>query len=532
MNKESFSEKINSTSLQIENLSISKGDKQLFSNINLNINIGDHIALVGPNGVGKTTLLQTIVGENIPDSGKIRIPKGIKIAYVPQSIENTTHIKKGQKILDYFLQSKQLDSTKTEMNKLEEYMAINEEIPENILKRYNYLQLKFQIDGGYSIESDAKIIMSGMSFSKEINLNTKISTLSGGEITKLFLAQALLKNADLLLLDEPSNHLDRKTLNWLGQYLKKYKGAILAVSHETSFLETFVRKYIEISDSKKEISIYNGNYSEYLQQKQKRINDEYIFREKTLKEIDSLEAFANKYKAGSRANLAKDREKKIKKKLAEIPEIRKKGKDVKLKFEYDKPSSFDVLKTFNISKIYGNKKLDYSKINLNIKRGEKFLISGEIGVGKSTLLKIIVGEINPNYGDIKLGKNVDIGYYSQDMSILDPDKTILEELKLSSPSISDEKLRLFLGSFLFSKGDVFKKVSVLSFGERSRLLLSKLAIQKHNFLVLDEPTNHLDIKTKEKLAEALNSYEGTILLVSHDKNFLEMLNLDKNITIY
>lgn len=532
MNKENFSKNTRFTALQIENVSVSKGAKELFSNINLNINIGDHIALVGPNGVGKTTLLRTIVGDDVSDSGKIIIPKDIKIAYVPQSIENIVGITKDQNILEYFLHSKSLDTIYAEMRQLEEKMTTDNNISGNVLKKYDYLQTKFQVNGGYSIESDANTIMSGMEFSKNINLNTKISTLSGGEKTKLFLAQTLLKDADLLVLDEPSNHLDKKSLNWLGQYLKKYKGAILVVSHEISFLENFVGKYIELSDSNQGISIYNGSYSEYLKQRQKRIDEEKKSHDTALKEIDSMKFLVDKYKAGSRANLAKDREKKMEKRLAEIPKIRNKTKEIVFQFEINKTSSFDVLKTTNLHKKYGNNKIDYSHLNLDIKRGEKILISGKVGVGKSTLLKMIVGEVCPDWGDVKFGKNVNVGYFSQDMSNLHLNKTVLEELKLSFPAMPDEKLRSFLGSFLFTREDVFKKVSVLSFGERNRLLISKLAIQKHNFLILDEPTNHLDINTKEKLAKALNDYLGTILLVSHDKNFLETLNLNKKITIY
>lgn len=525
------SERINKVILTLNNISVSKGDNEILRRVNLNITQGEHAALVGPNGVGKTTLLEVITGDEQPDSGSVLIARGLNIAYVPQSVENVFAKDQDHTVLEYFLHARGLDAIQKRMQELEEIFTKQRTGLESELEEYGELQTTFQHRGGYTIESDATAILIGVGLPENVGLDTSVLRLSGGEKTKLFLAQALISDADLLLLDEPSNHLDPDSVAWLGDYLKSYRGAMLVISHQPAFLNTFTKKVVELSLENRDAYTYSGSYINYQEQKIQRDLEREKRAIKTDTEIERLQEQVDRFRAGVRSKTSKDRQKKIAKIEADRTTRKKKEKVMRTGFEIETPSGYEVLKTSDLVKRYGEKELDYSNINLEILRGEKVAIVGPVGAGKSTLLKIVAGIIEPDAGSFTTGNKVNIGYYSQEMEDLDVDRTVLEEMRSISSGESDQRLRTYLGAFLFSGEDVFKPIGVLSFGERSRVMLAKLALRKHNFLVLDEPSNHLDVTSRSSVALMLNEYQGAILLVSHDEEFMQGIGLNKMISL-
>lgn len=516
------------TILKVEGLSMSKGIDPILENVGFTILEGDHVALVGPNGAGKTTLLEAVIGEELPDSGKVYMSGGVSVAYVPQSVENIFSENQDRTLIDYFYASRGLDEIKKRMEEIEILLGGDTDQTENLLEEYGSLQAVFEHKGGYSIETEAVTMMAGVGLDK-FGLDTSVYDLSGGEKTKLFLAQALLSNADLLLLDEPSNHLDPESVSWLGDFLKKYKGTVLVISHHLDLLDQTVGRVLELNN--RELRAYQGNYSDYIEQKKKREAIETRHAKRSQEEIERLSEMVDRFRAGVRAKTAKDRQKKLDKIKETAPKKKAKQRAIRASFEVETQSGLSVLEVSDLKKVYGEKVIDYSGMELKIERGEKVGIIGPIGAGKSTLLKMVAGVISPDHGEIVFGYKVDMGYYSQEMEDLDPKNTVLEEIESVSTGESVQKLRSFLGSFLFSNDDVFKKAGVLSFGERSRLMLAKLALRKHNFLVLDEPSNHLDLVTKNLIADKLREYEGALLLVSHDEEFMNRVGLNKKLNL-
>jgi len=524
------SERTSKIILTLNNVSVTKGENEILSGVNLNITQGEHAALVGPNGVGKTTLLEVIMGDEQPDDGSVLLSRGLNIAYVPQSIENVFPKDQEHAVLEYFLHARGLDAIQRRMQELETIFT-QQEPTETELEEYGELQTTFQFRGGYTIESDAKAILDGVGLPENIGLGTMVSNLSGGEKTKLFLAQALISSVDLLLLDEPSNHLDPDSVAWLGDYLRRYRGSMLVISHQPAFLNAFTEKVIELSLEGRGAFTYTGGYEDYEAQKAQRDMERERSAIRTDAEIARLQEQADRFRAGVHSKTSKDRQKKIAKIEADRTTRRKKDKVIRTGFEVETQSGYEVLETSNLIKSYGEVTLDYSNINMEILRGEKVAIIGPVGAGKSTLLKIIAGVIEPDEGSFTMGNKVDVGYYSQEMEDLNINNTVLEELHSIAGTASDQKLRTFLGAFLFSGDDVFKPVGVLSYGERSRVMLAKLALRKHNFLVLDEPSNHLDIASRTSVARMLNEYKGSILLVSHDEEFMDGIGLNKIIKL-
>ncbi|PIS14550.1 hypothetical protein COT64_01965 [Candidatus Shapirobacteria bacterium CG09_land_8_20_14_0_10_39_12] len=525
------SERTSKVILTLNNVSVSKGENEILSGVNLNITQGEHTALVGPNGVGKTTLFEVITGDEQPDDGSVLVSRGLNIAYVPQSIENVFPKDQEHTVLEYFLHARGLDVIQRRMHELETVFTQQKTGLEAELDEYGELQTIYQFKGGYTIESDAKAILDGVGLPENIGLGTMVSNLSGGEKTKLFLAQALISNADLLLLDEPSNHLDPDSVAWLGDYLRSYRGAMLVISHQPTFLNAFTEKVIELSLEDRGAFTYTGGYESYEAQKAQRDFEREKTAMRTDAEIARLQEQADRFRAGVHSKTSKDRQKKIAKIEADRTTRKRKEKVIRIGFEVETQSGYEVLKTSDLIKRYGENTLDYSNINMDIIRGEKVAIVGPVGAGKSTLLKIIAGVIEPDEGTFIIGNKVDIGYYSQEMEDLNVDNTVLEEMRSIAGAESDQRLRTFLGAFLFSGDDVFKPVGVLSFGERSRVMLAKLALGKHNFLVLDEPSNHLDVASRNSVAHMLKEYAGSILLVSHDEEFMEGIGLNKIIRL-
>ncbi len=524
-------EKFKRSILTVSNISSSKGMNQILDGVSFNINFGEHTVLVGPNGAGKTTLMNIVTQVEESDTGSVTIPQDVNVVYVPQSFDKILRNMPDITVLEYFKQANGLDSIESRMRELEVDFLVPSNQTQTALNEYGELQTKFHDLGGYSIESESTSLMNGIGFSRQTNLNTNISKLSGGEKTKLFISQALISNADLLLLDEPSNHLDSRSVAWLANHLRSYKGATLVISHEKSFLKTFAQKVVELLPNQAGAEVYSGDYSSYLSQRSNKVNTLEKSLQKKEKEVSKLDELANRLRAGRNAKISTDRQKKLAKVKLEMPERGKSSKIPNIVFEVGIRSGADVLQTLNLTKKYGGKTINYSNVNLEVRRGEKIAIVGPVGTGKSTLLKIIAGVIKPDSGKIKFGSNVDIGYYSQEMDDLDTNNTVIDELRSISGYQSDQKIRNLLGAFLFQGDDVFKQIEVLSYGERSRLMLAKLAINKHNFLVLDEPTNHLDAISRNAVAEMIKKFEGSVIVVTHDQEFMQKINLNRVMTL-
>lgn len=520
-------DKFGRTLIAVNHVSITHGSEDILRDVSFDIKEGEALALVGPNGAGKTTLIRIILGEETPGKGEVVWAKGTSVGYVPQFVGeiDTTRVKT---VKDFFFHGKGLLKIREEMNMIESQFSESTYSEESIAK-YGVLQQEFETKGGWNIETDARIALNGIGLS-EIDLDQTILTLSGGEKTKIFLAQALVTNPDILILDEPTNHLDARSIEWLQTYLKSYKGAVLVVSHSPQFLDTFVNGVVELRLDTRGADEYSGNYTQYLEQRAER---ELAYRRtvsRQAREVDRQIRIIASLRGGVRAATAKSREKKLERirgVAGGAPLVPKKGREVNIRFDILQESGKEVLVVSGLKKHFGDLTLDYTPVSLSIQKGENIIVIGPEGAGKSTFLKLICGDFQPDEGSIKYGTNVSIGYYRQEHEDLNPDNTVFEELRRTGMNISDGRLRAILGHFLFPGESIHKKVGVLSQGEKSRLALAKLVLGNYNFLVLDEPTNHLDIASKKRLAEALSGFRGTLLIVSHDEEFIELLNFDR-----
>jgi len=516
--------------LEVDDVTVFNGAQEVLRNASFVLRKGESAAIVGPNGVGKTTLLKLIIGERLPDKGKVLLHKSVNgLSYIPQAIDDLALEVKKMTILEYFFHSKGLDNLRRQMNLFEKRFSSSSLVSQSQLNQYGKLQESFEKLGGWRIEAEARRILSGIGLSY-MELSQKIESLSGGEKTKLFIAQALLSESDLLLMDEPTNHLDADSIQFLGDFLESYKGAVLVVSHRPEFLDRFADRVIELSLTDHTIRQYPGNYTRYLIQRNAdavRSEKENAKRER---QISRYSEVIRRLRAGSKAKMAKDREKKLAK--LEVGRVLIPSNNLlKISFETRTQSSREVMTVSGLKKSWGEQELDYTKIDLSLARGEKVGIVGPVGAGKSTYLKIIAGKLSAEAGEVKYGMNVKIGYYAQELDDLSKEKTVIEELRLQAGGLSESRMRAILGHFLFSGDTVYKQVKVLSFGERSRLALAKLVVGDYNFLVLDEPTNHLDKDSRRKVGEALSEYNGTLLVVSHDEVFLEQIGLNRIILL-
>ncbi|KSU86101.1 ABC-F family ATP-binding cassette domain-containing protein [Priestia flexa] len=505
--------------LQLNGITKYYGADPILSNIKLEVQSKDRIALVGRNGAGKSTLLKIISGELSYDSGEIMKPKETTIDYMGQDtvLESTLSI--WDEMLTVF---KPLQKMEKELRKLEEKMGDpsyqqDSNNYEKLLKEYDQLQISFKDLGGYQYEADIRSILHGFRFSN-FDYSTPISTLSGGQKTRLALAKLLLTKPDLLILDEPTNHLDIETLAWLEQFLQNYDGAILIVSHDRYFLDKVVTQVYEVSQ--KTTYKYPGNYSNYLTQKAERYEREMKQFEKQQDEVAKLNDFIQKNIArASTTKRAQSRRKQLERmELMDRPNDGEKG--ASFSFDIERQSGNEVLKVDNLSIGYEENQFIVKNINLRATRQDSIALVGPNGIGKSTLLKGLMNKLPFVSGEIQFGSNVAVGYYDQEQANLTSNKAVLNELWDDYPTTTEKEIRTVLGNFLFSGDDVLKVVSTLSGGEKARLALAKLMMQKANFLILDEPTNHLDLDSKQVLENALISYPGTLLFVSHDRYFI------------
>lgn len=496
------------------------GTDVILDKVSFHINKGERVGIVGVNGAGKTTLLKMLTGQLPCESGDFFISGNTQIGYLEQDggfDSEKTVIEEVNSIFGHFPQMEK---------EMEELLAgIEETHDERLLERYDELHEKFKNLGGYTYKSEITGILSSMAFSED-SYDKKIASLSGGEKTRLALACLLLRKPDILFLDEPTNHLDIGTLKWLEQYLKSYKGTIVLVSHDRYFLDQTVTRIFEVDNHK--LNIYEGNYTFYAAERRKRREAEMRAYEKQKKEIDRQEEMIRRFKQRGTEKLAKraaSREKRLSAmEIMDKPTAQ--HSKMKLSFKENFQSGKDVLFAEDLSKSFGygsNSRELFTGVNLDIKRGERICIVGANGTGKTTLLRMLMGDLSCNTGRIRIGHNVQFGYYDQGQQLLNGANTVIDELHDAYKLYTETELRNILGRFLFRGEAVFLRVSSLSGGEKARLALLKLMMSGANVLVLDEPTNHLDIESKEVFEEALLEFPGTCIIVSHDRYFLNRI---------
>ena len=504
--------------LQVQQVARYFGADTLFENVSLDVSDNSRIALVGRNGVGKSTLLKMIIGNESPDAGQITKKKGLTIGYLAQNTglesDKTIYVE----MLSVFERLQIMEKNLHEMEaKIADPGADHSSSAySQLLNQYDQLLHDFEEQNGYGYEAEVRSVLHGFHFEQE-DYDRKISSLSGGQKTRLALAKLLLEQRDLLILDEPTNHLDIDTLTWLEGYVQNYKGALLIVSHDRYFLDRIVNEVYEISHHHS--SYYKGNYSAYIDQKAERLRQDWKNYEKQQAEISKLEDFVNKNLVrASTTKRAQSRRKQLEKmERLERPEGDEKGPH--FKFTADSQSGNIVL-TVKDAAIGYDGRIISSPINIDLRKNQVMAIVGPNGIGKSTLLKSVLGQIPFVKGSSEFGTNVKVGYYDQEQHNLHDKKTVLNELWDDHPTTPEKDIRSILGSFLFIGDDVSKVVHNLSGGEKARLLLTKLAMKHDNFLILDEPTNHLDIDSKEVLENAVMDFNGTVLFVSHDRYFI------------
>ncbi|GGE30304.1 ABC-F family ATP-binding cassette domain-containing protein [Streptococcus himalayensis] len=500
--------------LQATKIERSFAGEVLFDNLSFQIDERDRIALVGKNGAGKSTFLKILVGEEEPTSGMIQKKRDLTLSYLAQD----SRFESDNTIYDEMLQVfKDLRQTEKRLRDMELQMGeLTGQALEQLIQTYDSLSEEFRLAGGFTYEADIRSILNGFKFDESM-WQMKIAELSGGQNTRLALAKMLLEKPELLVLDEPTNHLDIETIAWLETYLSNYSGALILVSHDRYFLDKVATITLDLT--KHSLDRYVGNYSQFVEQKEQKLLTEAKNYEKQQKEIAKLEEFVQKnIVRASTTKRAQSRRKQLEKmERLDKPDMGKKSAHIA--FQADKVSGNIVLTVENAAIGYDNEVLA-EPISLDVRKLQAVAIVGPNGIGKSTLIKSVMGQVPFIKGEAKLGANVEVGYYDQTQSKLTPQNTVLDELWNDFKLTPEVEIRNRLGAFLFSGDDVKKTVGMLSGGERARLLLAKLSMENNNFLILDEPTNHLDIDSKEVLESALIDFDGTLLFVSHDRYFI------------
>ena len=521
--------------LNLTNITVSFGGRDLYKNISFQINPKDKIGIVGKNGAGKSTMLKLITGEQKPSSGTINTTNSLSIGYLPQEI----NVSSSEEIINEVLNANKqlltinhrLDEINLELTTRTDYET---DAYMQLLSELSDLNEQLLLLDGDNKLKDAELILKGLGFEQH-ELNLPYSSFSGGWKMRVELAKLLIQKPSVILLDEPTNHLDIESIQWLEMYLKNYIGIILLISHDKTFLDNITNRTIELANSK--LYDYKCNYTKYLELREEEIFTQIAAKKNQEKMVKHTQELINKFRAKkNKAAFAQSLIKKLDK-LEDIEIDQLENDGIQFKFPEPSHSGKETLKIVGLEKKYGDKEI-FSNVDLSITRGEKIALIGKNGMGKSTFIKSIVKDISYN-GNIQLGHQVMMGYFAQDEAHkLDPKKTVFETIDDVATGEVRKNIRQILGSFLFSGDDTEKKVQVLSGGEKTRLSLCKLLLQPNNFLILDEPTNHLDMISKEILKEALAGYAGTLLLVSHDRGFLDGLTdrvyfiKDKTIKVY
>lgn len=498
------------------------GADVLFHNMNMQIQEHGRTALVGRNGAGKTTLLKMIAGITEPDEGTITKVKDLTIGYLAQDqgldSQNSIWTELDTVFAPLHKMEKQIHDLEQQLADLDN----SDSQYQQVLSRYDNLQTTFKKQGGFEYASRMRGILHGFGFGED-SYDTPINSLSGGQKTKLALAKILLQAPSLLILDEPTNHLDMNVLSWLEDYLKSYQGALLIVSHDRYFLDRVVKDVYDLDN--KTLTHYTGNYSQFVQHKQERLQAEWKHYDQQQKKIAKLEDFVNRnIVRASTTKRAQARRKQLEK-MERIDRPETDDKSIHFHFHADKPSGNEVLDVEQAKVGYDNQILA-GPLSFSIRKPQRVGIIGPNGIGKSTLLKSVLHKIPLISGTIKPGANLEVGYYDQEQQQLHPNKTVLEEVWDDHPEVPEKDIRSLLGSFLFVGDDVYKVVHELSGGEKARLELTKLSFKSINFLILDEPTNHLDIDSREVLENAINEFDGTVLFISHDRYFINQVATD------
>ena len=513
--------------MKIENLCMSFGTQTIFDNISFQINNNDKVGIIGVNGAGKSTLFNILLGNITPDAGNITLNSKIKLGYLPQVIMDDASNEE-ETVFEYLLEGRPIKKLKEELNSLYEIIARTQD--EYELKKYykkiNCVSELLEYYDEYNAEGSLLKIISGMNIDDNL-LDLKLKNISGGQKSKVAFARLLYSNPEIMLLDEPTNHLDLDTKDYIINYLKNYHGIILVISHDIEFLNEVTKKTLYVDKIKHNVEMYNVNYEKFIKIKNERDLAKKRLYERQQKEEEKLKGIIAKYIRGNekKANIAKDRIKKLEKLESEKVELEKKNKYTKFNMKINRPSYSIPIKCNNLTFGYDEENLLYENLNFDLSRGEKLLVVGENGIGKTTLLRLIIGYLKPLEGNIEITEKTDIAYYAQEHEILEPNKTILENF--ANFGLADYEIRRMLGSFLFSGDDIFKKVEVLSPGERSRVALAKISLTGANTLLLDEPTNHLDPMTQLIISDTFKNYEGTMLVVSHNLDFVDNLNINR-----
>jgi ATP-binding cassette subfamily F protein 3 len=499
------------TLVSLNNISKSYGGKLVLNGITWAIEEGRRIGLLGANGVGKTTLFRIINGELEIDKGSIIRSKNLKIGFLRQECELADDLTVFDEMLKPFSDLLKLHD---ELRRLEKEMSSGKSL-EKLMKQYGERQIEYETKGGYTYENKIETVLYGLGFKKE-DFDKNINILSGGEKNRAALASVLLSGPNLLLLDEPTNHLDIEGTEWLEKYLSEFPGTVIVVSHDRYFLDRVIQEVVELEDHR--IEKYVGNFSAYLIEKEKR-------KEKGLKEYEEqreyvlrTEDFIRRNIAGQKTKQAQSRRKALEK-LERLERPKTKAKKVKISFTPAQRSSRGLVWTEGLCKRFGEHVI-FENVNFLLERYDRVGLIGPNGSGKTTFLKMLLGKETPTSGEVKIGSNLDIGYYDQEHQGLDVESSVLDEVWKLKPQMLASDLRSFLGKFLFFGESVFRKIKTFSGGEQSRVVLAKLILSNPNFLILDEPTNHLDIASREVLENALSEFGGTILVVSHDRYFL------------
>mgnify|MGYP000560273811 FL=1 len=502
--------------LSCNNISKSFGTDVIIKSCSFNIEDHEKAAIVGINGAGKSTLLKIITGIEPADTGLVTLAKDKTLGYLSQQ----QNLNSDNTIYDELLSVKQyILDMEAQLRSIENQMkSADDTALETLMKKYSDLNHEFELNNGYAYKSEITGVLKGLGFAEE-DFTLNVNTLSGGQKTRVALGRLLLSKPDIILLDEPTNHLDMESISWLENYLLNYSGAVLIVAHDRYFLDKIVSKIIELDNGN--ATVFSGNYTDYASKKAILRNmqlKEYLNQQREIKHQEEVITKLKQFNREKSIKRAESREKMLNKmEFVDKPEILNDKMDIKL--EPNVISGNDVLTVDNLTKGFDGTVL-FDNICFQIKRGERVALIGNNGTGKTTILKLINGIIPADSGSIYLGAKVNIGYYDQEHHVLDPDKTIFDEIRDAYPDLNNTQIRNTLAAFLFTNEDVFKYIKDLSGGERGRVSLAKLMLSNANFLILDEPTNHLDITSKEILENALNSYTGTVLFVSHDRYFI------------